>query len=357
MVPTEKPLDNPINWSFKVARIWAIDIRVHIVFILAAAILLAMELPKEGSGDPRSFGQAAVDALGIYAILFAIVLLHEFGHCWGARRVGGEAEEILLWPLGGLATVSPPNDARSHLVTAIAGPMVNVIICGVLSGVIAFWVGSLGAVPWNPIHPMLPANTSLIATLTTAQLWTIRVFGLSYFLLLINMLPIFPFDGGRVLQSLLWPSKGYRESMMIATATGMVGAILIGLLALFLEQSWILLMIAGFGYITCMQQRRMAKEEAAFETGEFGYDFSRGYAAFDEPERREKKPGPIARWRNRRAAEKTEHRRREKEAHRLAVEEILRKIGASGIDSLTPAERRTLEAETERKRAPGDDKA
>ncbi len=355
MVPTEKPLDNPINWSFKIARIWAIDVRVHIVFIIAAFILLAMELPKEGSGDPRSFGHVVVDSLGIYAILFGIVLLHEFGHCWGARRVGGEADEILIWPLGGLATVSPPHDARSHLVTAVSGPMVNVIICGVLSGVIALWVGSLRAVPWNPIHPMWPADTSLIPTLSTAQLWTIRVFGLSYFLLLINMLPIFPFDGGRVLQSLLWPSKGFRESMMIATGIGMVGAILVGLFGLFLEQSWILLMIAGFGYLTCMQQRRMAKEEAAFETGEFGYDFSRGYASFDEAETPEKTPGPIARWKNKRAAEKAERERQEKEAHRLAVEEILRKIAATGMDSLTPAERRTLEAETERKRSQGDD--
>lgn len=353
MVPTEKPLDNPINWSFKVARIWAIDIRVHIVFILAAFILLAMELPKKGSSDPRSFGQVAIDSLGIYAILFGIVLLHEFGHCWGARRVAGEAEEILLWPLGGLASVSPPNDARSHLVTAIAGPMVNVIICGILSGVIALWVGRLGAVPWNPIHPMWPADTSLIPTLTTAQLWTIRVFGLSYFLLLINLLPIFPFDGGRILQSLLWPNTGYRESMMIATATGMVGAILVGLVALFLEESWILLMIAVFGYLTCMQQRRMAKEEESFATGEFGYDFSRGYASFDEPRERRRTPGPLARWKTKRAAEKAERVRREQEARRLAVEGILRKIAASGMKSLTPAERRTLEAETERKRSSG----
>jgi len=355
MVPTEKPLDNPINWSFKVARIWAIDVRVHVVFIIAAFVLLAMELPKEGSGDPRSFGQVAIDALGIYAILFAIVLLHEFGHCWGARRVGGEAEEILIWPLGGLASVSPPHDARSHLVTAVAGPTVNVIICGIFSGVIVLWVGRLGAVPWNPIHPMWPADTSIIATLTTAQLWTIRVFGLSYFILLINMLPVFPFDGGRVLQSLLWPSKGYRESMMIATATGMIGAIVVGIIGFFLEESWVLLMIAGFGYLTCMQQRRMIREEATFTTDEFGYDFSRGYASFDQPQQRIKKPGPIARWKVKRSEQKAERQRLEKTAHQQRVDEILRKIAADGIDSLTPSERRTLEAETKRKRSTDND--
>ena len=344
MIPTEKPLDNPINWSFKVGRLWDIDVRVHIAFVIAAVILVWMELPKEGASSVP-LGQVLTDALGIYAILFLIVLLHELGHCYGARRSGGEANEILLWPLGGLAYVSPPHEARAHLLTAVAGPMVNVIICGICAGVIVLWFGQIWAVPWNPMHPMWPADPNIIPT--TPQLWLIRVFGISYFLLLINMLPIYPFDGGRVLQALLWPSKGYAASLAIATSTGMIGAIVIGLFGLFTEQGWLLMMIAVFGYLTCWQTRRMAKEQAEFGAGEFGYDFGGGYTSLEQSEKR---PGFFARRRSRREEAKAQRLRLQREKQRTEVESVLRKVSSSGLDSLTPDERRVLEAETTRKR-------
>ena len=108
MIPTQRPLDNPINWSFRAGRLWGIDVRVHVTFVICAIVLLWMELPKPGSGEAVSLRRAVVDAFGTYGMLFAVVLLHEFGHCFGARHVGGDADEILLWPLGGLASVNPP---------------------------------------------------------------------------------------------------------------------------------------------------------------------------------------------------------------------------------------------------------
>ena len=348
MIPTERPLDNPINWSFRAGRVWGIDVRVHLTFVICAIVLLWMELPKPGSGQATFLGRAVVDAFGTYAILFAVVLLHEFGHCFGARYVGGDADEILLWPLGGLASVNPPHHPRAHAVTTIAGPMVNVILCAICSGVLAVWIGSLGAVPWNPLHPTSPVDESIVPT--TGQLWVMRFYGMSYFILLVNMLPIFPFDGGRLVHAWLWPRKGYRAATEIATGTGMVGAIVVGLCGLFTEQSWLLMMIAVFGYVTCWQTRRSIREHADSELEDLGYDFSGGYTSLQRGERRERRPGYWERRRTRRTAARVEKLRRLREQHHQAVEEVLKKVSIAGMDSLTAKERRILEEETLRQR-------
>jgi len=347
----DKPLDNPINWSFKVGRLFNIDIRVHVIFVLAALILLSRDVAaaREGGGD-WSLGSVLVGSLGIYAILFFVVLVHEFGHCYGARSTGGEAEEILLWPLGGLAMVSPPHTARAHMITAVAGPMVNVIFCVVAGVVLIVWTGSLGSLPINPLSPMWPVNASVVST--TAQLWVVRFFGISYLLLLFNLLPVFPFDGGRVLQCVLWSGKGYHRATEIATSAGMIGAICLGVFGLFTGQSWVLLMIAVFGYFESWRMKKMLRTGEMLDTGEFGYDFSGGYTSLDrQVDHDQPKPGFLEQRRARRAAAKAERERKREEEHSKQVERILAKVSAQGMDSLTPQERKVLEEETARRRA------
>jgi len=348
MLGRQRALDNPINWSFRVGRLFRIDVRVHIAFVLCAFVLIWMERPDPDSTATVAWSGVLVDALGMYGILFVVVLLHEFGHCLGARATGGEADEILLWPLGGLAYVVPPHNAGAHLITAFAGPMVNVLICLVCSVALVVWTGNLGVVPWNPIHPMWPADPALFPT--AAQMWVIRCFGLSYFLLLINLLPVFPFDGGRIMQAWLWPKKGYRASMELATGTGMVGAILIALFALFVEESWLLLMIAAFGYITCWQTRRILREHGEIVLTGFGSEYSEGYTFWSQDEHEERKPGFFERRRRKRSARKAELDRQRKKEQEAALESILRKVSESGMASLTARERRVLEEETRRRR-------
>ena len=346
----ERAFDNPLNWSFTAGRVFGIRIRIHVVFVLCAVVLLAME--ARHAPESAGFGRILVDALGVYALLFGVVLLHEFGHCFGCRRVGGEADEILLWPLGGLAYVSPPHDPAAHMITTVAGPAVNVVICAVCSAVLTLWFGTLGAVPWNPLHPMLPVDLNVLLTASTAQTWIMRLFGVSYFILLINLLPIFPFDGGRVLQAYLWPRKGYAPSMALATTTGMIGAVVVGLFALFLEESLLLLMIAAFGYLTCWQTRRMMTEFGTVDPTGSGVDFSAQFSfPADEPAAR--RPGYFERRRLRRQARKLKEEKQHMQEHARAVELILRKISESGISSLTPKERRILEDETRRHRSAG----
>jgi Zn-dependent protease len=135
-----------------------------------------------------------------YLSLFAIVLMHEFGHALACRSVGGKAERIVLWPLGGVAYVSPPMRPGAMLWSIVAGPLVNVILVPITLPLM-----------WLPGHSDL--NTFL---------WTIGYINIA--LLIFNMLPIYPLDGGKILWSLLWFVMGMGRSLMVASVIGMAGA-------------------------------------------------------------------------------------------------------------------------------------
>lgn len=131
-----------------------------------------------------------------YLALFLIVLLHEFGHALACRQTGGEAKEIVLWPLGGIAFVKPPLRATAQLWSIVAGPLVNVVL-----------------------FPLLMLLTELASRAGQRELTFLlaRIFELNKLMLIFNLLPIYPLDGGQILRSLLWMSIGRARSLQIAT--------------------------------------------------------------------------------------------------------------------------------------------
>jgi Zn-dependent protease len=351
-------MDNPLNWSFPVGKLFGISIRLHLLFIIIS-LWLILNAFKDSSDAAGMRWHLFLLGGGSVVMLFVIVLTHELGHCWGARMVGGDADEILLWPLGGLAMVNVPNTPRANMVTVAAGPMVNVIFCMITTPILVVWTGSLGGVPWNPLHPMSPVNPDIIVT--WPMRWLLTFYGLNYVLLIFNLLPVFPLDGGRMLQAILWKSKGRARSMEIAIFVGMIGAIALGLLGL-LTNELLIIGIAVFGYIECYRQRQLLKEALFLDENEFGYDFSRGYKTFEQPsgvdvEDRplaKKRPGYFARKRLEKALE-MEKRERERIEHRARrVDQILDKIARSGVQSLTEEEQEFLKQETERQRTSDD---
>jgi len=335
--------DNPLHWRFRIGRLARIVIYVHIFFIIGAAILVGEALmpAREGYYQPR-----LLETFGEIGLLFLIVLIHELGHCFGARATGGEADEVLLWPLGGLAMVHPPHNPRAHFLTTAAGPLVNVILGLAAAAAIALYAGG-GAVPLNPLRAM-SAGYFAADALTK---WLTIFFALNYALLLFNLLPIYPLDGGRMLHALLWPRHGYRNATFIATYVGLVGAAALFIFGI-LTQSGMVMAIAFFGGLTCYADRKALRMGLTDVEDEFGYDFSKGYAAFDE-EPPAKKPGY---WERRRAARAEARRIREIEEqrrHQEQVDRILAKVHREGIAALSPNERRVLERETQRQRAAG----
>jgi Zn-dependent protease len=268
-------------------------------------------------------------------LLFISVLLHEFGHCFGARFMDGDAQEILLWPLGGLAYVEVPHTPRANFVTTLAGPLVNVFLC-VLSGAVLAY--SHVTIPWN-LFTYYPYNTEGIPW----QLWLERFFWLNWLLFLLNMVLVgFPMDAGRLLQCALWPRFGFRQATMYAVVAGFITALVVGIYAIVDKENGVLfLCLALFIYVTCRQQYIIL--EHGSEDSMFGYDFSQGYTSLerDQPARR-RRPNVFQRWLARRAQRKMQLEMEQREAEERRMDELLEKVQREGLQALTDEERRFL---------------
>ena len=157
-----------------------------------------------------------------YLALFLIVLLHEFGHALACRQVGGRADRIVLWPLGGVAYVDPPPRPGATLWSIAAGPLVNVALMPILAVVV-----------------LLGDAANLSATNPDFARLLGRIVRINELLLIFNILPIYPLDGGQILRSLLWFVVGRARSLMAAAVLGLLGAIGFIGLALWQQNLWL----------------------------------------------------------------------------------------------------------------------
>ncbi|HET6246868.1 MAG TPA: site-2 protease family protein [Tepidisphaeraceae bacterium] len=311
--------------SFPLFTFSGIRVRVHMSLVLFIGLTLVIG----GIGSRHYDWEQRLESMGI---LFAIVLLHEFGHCFAGRWVGGDADSIILTPLGGLAMANAPHRPWPTFVTVAGGPAVNVIIC-VIAAALSF--GFYHVVPWNPVG--YANQYGLPIGLLSYLFW---IYSISLALLLFNLLPIFPLDGGQLLQSMLWPKLGYYRSMNIACIVGLVGGIILGVVGLF--TSLLLVFIAITGIMYCIQMRRSLKEigpEMEYAGNMMDYSAS---LRPDTPKKRRR----ASRW---------QVRRLRREAMRDAAEQqmidnILAKVSAQGMHALTWSERRALKRATDRQR-------
>lgn len=186
-----------------------------------------------------------------YLGLFAIVLMHEFGHALACRQTGGVADRIILWPLGGIAFVNPPPRPGAYLWSIAAGPLVNVVLFPIFSFVLLGTAHS----QWRAINPD--------AYLCISALWYINTG-----LLIFNLLPIYPLDGGQIVRGLLWFAVGRVRSLKISSLIGFVGAILLLLFA-FQQRSFLLGFVALFVLSQAMAGWKYA-QQLALEAKEDG---------------------------------------------------------------------------------------
>jgi Zn-dependent protease len=183
--------------SIRLFRFLGVEVFLHWSWFLVAIYEI-----ERRSGKYSSIAWNVLE----YLALFAIVLTHEYGHALACRQVGGTANRIVLWPLGGVAYVDPPQRPGATLWSIAAGPLVNVALFPVLFAftVLAGWA------KWQQSRPDL--NTFLFAVLI-----------IDVALLIFNILPIYPLDGGQILRSLLWFVIGRARSLTVATLLGFVG--------------------------------------------------------------------------------------------------------------------------------------
>jgi len=187
-------------------RFAGIDVYLHFSWFLVAAIFMTDYM--------RRF-QSPVWGVLEYVAIFVIVLIHEFGHALACRQVGGVADRIVLWPLGGIAFVNPPRRPGAYLWSIAAGPLVNVALVPILAA-----AGNFVSQSENSLAP------------TDAYRFINYLRYINLALLIFNMLPVFPLDGGQIVRGLLWFPFGEIRSLQIASVIGLVGGALIGIIGL-----------------------------------------------------------------------------------------------------------------------------
>ncbi len=328
-----------LGTSFRVARLFGIDIRIHVLFVF----WIAFELFTSGSG-----WTVTATWLGL---LFGTVLLHELGHCFGARAVEGEADQIILWPLGGLALARAPMTPWAQFVTVAAGPAVNLLFCLTIGGYMLSHYGGAIA-PWLG-SPFL-GDYELPAIESITHMYLLMLYQINWLLLAFNLLPIYPMDGGQLFQCLLWPFVGLHRAMTVACQVGLLGAAGLALWG-FSGGATILIFIAIFGATTCWQRLQMLN--AGYIVDE---SVRRAPYRVVNPRRR----GLLARMlgrkpRARPAARPVEPPREPspieasaeppidpRAALEAEVDRILEKVQREGINSLTYTEQQTLRRAT-----------
>lgn len=212
--------------ALRLFEVSGITVFLHFTWFLVALF--------EIGGSTRRYSSIVWSALE-YLGLFGIVTLHEFGHAFACRSVGGRATEIMLWPLGGIAYVDPPSRPGATLWSIAAGPLVNVALLPVLLGAIV----------------VMPVGSDIRLLFRSLAVIDVGLF-------VFNILPVYPLDGGQILRALLWFAIGRLRSLVAAATIGLVCVACLAGFALWDGSLWLLVILVFLGR-QCIQSIRLVR--------------------------------------------------------------------------------------------------
>jgi Zn-dependent protease/CBS domain-containing protein len=227
-----------VRWSFRVGTIAGIHVELHVTFLLFVGwVAFSQGLL---SGNTAS----AIQAVVVLLLVFACVLLHELGHALAAARYGIKTRDIVLLPIGGVARLQRmPEKPQQEVVVALAGPAVNVLILGLLWPALTI----LGDPPrWPP-----PTEPGTLLT----------VFWVNVMMVVFNMVPAFPMDGGRVLRALLAFRTSFARATRIAAMVGQAFALLFGIVGFFYHP--MLMFVALFVFLAAGEEHALVQARAS----------------------------------------------------------------------------------------------
>lgn len=317
--------ENPLAWGFPIARFKGISIRIHLIMVVYVLAQLIFTMPGHNAG-----------AIFVLPILIALVVLVSLREAVGAIisiRNGATCDRIMLWPLGALE--SPTFDEETaHMVelrSALAPTAFHLACVPLFLIPLVLFTGSMQAAIFNPFSPSSSIYTLTLPESNTIPWWLVTIWSfhvVNLILLVLNLIPMYPLDGGNILRILLQRSKSTLAAHHAAAFAGLWVATVVGLIGIMFSDATTLLAIAIVAGIVCTIERRRVQflGHASMVPG------------FPEPsissEHTDPEPAP-------------------KEKAMPAQEDldaILQKISDSGIDSLSKSERRTLKKATESSR-------
>jgi Zn-dependent protease len=321
-----------MNWTFPLFRIFGIKVRMH----WAMAIFVLFYL-IQGLDTGRAYGLGIMAAT--MSILLVSILIHELAHCWMAIRLGGSAEDIMLWPLGGLSTVSHSNSPGVEIKVAGIGPISSFVLSGACYGALHL-LGGLWQ--WRLLFPfdnwgMDYPSLAMILLLHAARL--------NLYLGLFNLLvPAYPLDGGRVLFAFLTVRVGRQRAAGICASLAMPIGILMAAWGL-AKKEFTLGFLGIWVFIQAWQLFQLLKMGELDSHPGFG-----GAAEFEYMPDRPRKKGWLSRWRESRARKAAVRESEKASEQREKVDAILEKVSREGIGSLSAAEKKILDDASRRGR-------
>ena len=346
------------SWSIGLFRWGGHHVRLHMFFLLFAVCTLFIAWQAGQEQSSRDFVWIAAGSLGI---LLTSVLLHEWGHYSAAVRTGGDGDDIVIGPLGGLTSMRPPPDPWAECLMHLAGPLVNLVMCLLCGMVRQSW--SPGSVI-RLLDPLTPED------LVEGASWIITLkltFWINWVIMLVNLLPAFPFDGGRALRAALtgwWPDASPRRAaMFVATLAKFAALALLVFAALqgayFNTEDkaptpipiWFsLALLAIFLYFSAKHEEDRV-EEIESDDDLFGYDFSEGYMSLEQSSKpRQPQESLFKRWLERKRRDKLQRRAEMEQEEELRVDEILERLHDKGMEHLSHEEQLLLKRVSHRYR-------
>ena len=232
-----------MRWSFKVASVAGTEVRIHLTFLLFVAWIGFSYYQVEGL-------PGAVQGVLFILSLFACVLLHEFGHAFAARGFGIATPDITLLPIGGVARLARiPDKPWQELVVAVAGPLVNVVIAAALIFVVH------RSAELEHLQYLESPRVELLSKLASVNVM----------LVLFNLIPAFPMDGGRILRALLAMAMPYSQATQVAAWIGQGLAVVFAIFGLFGNP--LLIFIAFFIFAGAQQEAAITRAKGSPQPG------------------------------------------------------------------------------------------
>ena len=346
-------MSDPLTWSpIRLGRWFGTTIKVHIFLILFVSFELLMAL-LGSSGEPGLEGLART-ACWITMLLLALGI-HEVGHALAARWLDCEQEDVNLWPLGNLVGPSVAPRTGEHFLVALAGPLANAAMFLGIATALSLFGGAQFV--WNPFGNERDAGApQILATHQPAApftaIWIVGWFGwLNYVLLVANLLPALPFDGGRMFRAYLSSASviATRDNMyapMTARATAAILFLtgLVRLVGMHRADGFTVIMLAVLIELLVRSEARMLEDGGYFDDGVFGYDFSEGYTSLESSAAKVRpyKESALKRWRRKRSELRRQQRMIREAAEERRMDEILDKLHREGRAALTDEEHRFL---------------
>jgi Zn-dependent protease/CBS domain-containing protein len=239
-----------MKWSWRIGSISGIALYVHATFVLLVAWIGLDAYHTSGHIMP------AITGVLFVAAIFLMVVLHELGHALMARRYGVHTRDIILLPIGGVARLERmPREPKQELLVSLAGPAVNVVIAAALY----LWLIATGGIPSL-------ADGASIAPGFLGRGFIVRLFAVNIWLVLFNLIPAFPMDGGRVLRALLAMRSGdYAGATEVAARVGRFFALVFGVIGLFVAHNPLLVLIALFVWLGAAGEAAAAQTSAMLD--------------------------------------------------------------------------------------------